>query len=148
MRTAENGTKLHDCSMVLSAARSAPIGLYTTSLLGVVQLTPLQPTCITNIKWFFVVVYNLTSWSTSLRWSGHGWTRCHWWGCYLGRRACSWGVRGVVCARCTEWLYTTPGHDCEIWHNTTQIISFCFFEYDLIHLTMKRKCCSFRNQGL
>ena len=37
--TAENGTKLHDCAsaMVRSAARSVPIGLYTTSLLGVVQ---------------------------------------------------------------------------------------------------------------
>ena len=37
MHTAEDGTKLHDCAMVRSAARSAPIGLYTTSLLGVVQ---------------------------------------------------------------------------------------------------------------
>ena len=35
--TAENGMKLHDCAMVRSAARSVPIGLYTTSLLGVVQ---------------------------------------------------------------------------------------------------------------
>ena len=40
MRTAENGTKLHDCAMVRSAARSAPKGLYTTSLLGVVQCDP------------------------------------------------------------------------------------------------------------
>ena len=37
IRTAENGTKLLNCAMVRSAARSAPIGLYTTSLLGVVQ---------------------------------------------------------------------------------------------------------------
>ena len=37
MHTAEIGTKLHDCAMVPFAARSAPISLYTTSLLGVVQ---------------------------------------------------------------------------------------------------------------
>ena len=37
IRTAENGTKLHCCAMIQSAERSALIGLYTTSLLGVVQ---------------------------------------------------------------------------------------------------------------
>ena len=34
----KNGTKLHNCAMVRSAARSAPIGLYATSLLGVIQM--------------------------------------------------------------------------------------------------------------
>ena len=38
MRTAEIGTKLHDSAMVRSVACSAPIGLYTTSLLGVVTV--------------------------------------------------------------------------------------------------------------
>ena len=52
----QNGTKLHDCAMVWSAARSAPIGLYTTTLLGVVQML------LTFDLWPHLNVEGLHSW--------------------------------------------------------------------------------------
>ena len=50
--TAENGKKLHDCAMIRSAARWAPIGLYTTSLLlGVIQWNIYQIWCCGLVWW-------------------------------------------------------------------------------------------------